>query len=209
MSARGNVTLLERLIRFGSFRIYQRARIKWFWYLSDRAIISGEPIMNNAVLFIGKGQIKLGLGARFGVYPSPGYFNTYSHIEARSEEASIEIGAQVYLNNNACLISDGAGIRIGDRCLIGHNFTAFDSDFHEMDPARRREGTPAMAPVVIGENVFIGSNVTVLKGVTIGDNCVIAANSVVVSSVPDNQIAGGNPCRVLKALDPGATLDAR
>ena len=58
----------------------------------------------------------------------------------------------------------------------------------------------AHAPVIIGENCWIGRNVSIMKGVTIGDNCVIAANSVVTKSIPANCIAAGNPAKVVKNI---------
>ena len=56
------------------------------------------------------------------------------------------------------------------------------------------------APVVIGEDCFIGAGTTILKGVTIGDRVVIGAGSVVTKSIPADCIAAGNPCRVIKGI---------
>ena len=53
--------------------------------------------------------------------------------------------------------------------------------------------------MIIEDNVWIGVNTTILKGVTIGENSIIGANSLVVKDIPPNVIAGGNPCKVLKA----------
>jgi len=61
-------------------------------------------------------------------------------------------------------------------------------------------GIPKTASVKIGTNVFIGSNVRILKGVSIGDNTVIANGSIVVSSIPKDVIAGGNPAKILRSL---------
>lgn len=97
-----------------------------------------------------------------------------------------------------------ASIEIGPDCLLGANVTIVDSDFHPLDPVRRRDPPTSdaigVAPVRIGRNVFIGMNVLVLKGVTIGDNSVIGAGSVVTTDIPANVIAAGNPCRVLRTL---------
>ena len=62
------------------------------------------------------------------------------------------------------------------------------------------QGIPKTGRVVIGENVFAGSNVKILKGVSIGDNTVIGNGSVVTKSIPGNVIAGGFPCRIIKNL---------
>lgn len=99
-------------------------------------------------------------------------------------------------------------IDIGPDCLLGANVTIVDSDFHPLDPARRHEPADSdaigVAPVRIGQNVFLGTGAIVLKGVTIGDNSVIGAGSVVTSDVPPNVVAAGNPCQMLRALKPAA-----
>ena len=92
-----------------------------------------------------------------------------------------------------------------------------DSDFHPLAPAQRLIDAHALAPflkdrpprpklktapVIIGNNVWIGMNATILKGVTIGDNSVVAAGSVVTKSVPANVVVAGNPAVVIKKLDP-------
>lgn len=93
-------------------------------------------------------------------------------------------------------------IEIGNDCLIGANVKIFDTDFHPSDPELRRKTPNAgkVAPVTIGDNVFIGANAMVLKGVTIGDDSVIAAGSVVVKDVPAGSLAGGNPAKVIRRL---------
>ena len=57
-------------------------------------------------------------------------------------------------------------------------------------------------PIVLEDNVWLGLNVVVLKGVTIGKNSLIGANSVVTKDIPANVIAVGNPCRVIKQIEP-------
>jgi len=75
-----------------------------------------------------------------------------------------------------------------------------DFDWHNLDPAMRRMDCISSAPVVIHDNAFIGVNSIVWKGVTIGKNSVIGANSVVTRDIPDNVIAAGNPCKVIKSI---------
>ena len=86
-------------------------------------------------------------------------------------------------------------IHIGDNLLCGANVLITDSDWHFGD---YRSGEDK--EVIIGNNVWLGYGVIVLKGVTIGDNSVIGAGSVVTSAIPENSIAAGNPCRVIKSL---------
>jgi len=89
-------------------------------------------------------------------------------------------------------------IKVGKNVLIGSHTMIIDNDFHHSDPAKRHlsEDIPAR-PITIEDNVFIGTNCMILKGVTIGKNSVIGANSVVITSIPENSIAIGNPCKVV------------
>lgn len=111
---------------------------------------------------------------------------------------NIRIGKRVFINSG-CAFQDQGGVRIGDDCLIGHNVVLATLD-HDMDPRRRADMHPA--PVVIGDNVWIGSNATVLAGVTIGDNAVVAAASVVTRDVPANAVVVGSPARVVRSVAP-------
>lgn len=79
---------------------------------------------------------------------------------------------------------------------MGANVTIMDSDQHTDDPRAGKD-----KPVRIEDNVWIGGGVTILKGVTIGRNSLIGAGSVVVKSIPENVIAAGNPCKVIRPLD--------
>lgn len=85
-------------------------------------------------------------------------------------------------------------IEIGDGVAISHDFTVMDSDAHEIIG----EGSRKTAPVKIGNHVWIGTRVTVLKGVTIGDDAVIGAGSVVTHDVPPHSLAVGIPARVVR-----------
>lgn len=102
-------------------------------------------------------------------------------------------------------------IEIGNDTAIAFDVTITDNSGHPTNPQDRRymRHTPhgskerssmysANAPIIIGENVWIGSRSRICKGVTIGDNAIIAANSVVTHDVPANAIAAGNPARIVK-----------
>lgn len=85
--------------------------------------------------------------------------------------------------------------------LVGTGVEIFDSDFHGLDVKDRGLSNAEWAkPVVIEDEVFLGSNVRVLKGVTIGKGSVIANSSVVVKSIPPGVLAGGNPAKVIRAI---------
>ena len=103
-------------------------------------------------------------------------------------------GKRVFINSG-CVFEDQGGVRIGDDCLIGHN-TVLATLNHDLDPGRRADMHPA--PIVLRDNVWIGSNVTVLAGVTIGPNAVVAAASVVTKDVPANAIVAGVPAKLIR-----------
>lgn len=186
-------------IRRQFFVIYQRYRVLKFKFLSDAENTDISAVFNQPVLLSGKGRIVL-KKCNLGVWPSPYYLNGYSHIEARNKGSEIIIGDGVVINNNAVIIAEKSFIRIGDDTLIGSEFNAYDSDFHGLHPEHRNSGHQLVAGVSIGENVFIGSRVTVLKGVSIGNNSVIANGSIVNKDVPADVIAGGVPVRIIRKI---------
>ena len=92
-------------------------------------------------------------------------------------------------------------IEFGNDVLVGINCSFLDNDGHNLAVEKRKINTPNSAPIRIGNNVFIGDNVTVLKGVSIGDNSVIGSGSIVTKSIPSNSIAAGNPAKVIRELN--------
>lgn len=110
---------------------------------------------------------------------------------------NITIGKRVFINSG-CRFQDQGGITIGDDVLIGHNVVLATLN-HGLDPEKRKYLYPA--PIVIGNNVWIGANVTVLPGVIIGKNAVIAAGAVVNKDVPENTIVGGVPARIIRSIE--------
>ena len=183
-----------------ALELAQRPRIWKYRAMSTCKRVSGTPIVQQPVLFLGLGEIVLGRDVEFGWPTSPLFYTGYCHLEATTAGSSIELGDGVQLNNNAFVKSEGAGIRIGARGLLGSHVEIFDSDFHDLHPGRRRGGTPRMAPVDIEENVFVGEGAMILKGVTIGADSVIGAGSVVTTSIPAGVVAAGNPARVVREL---------
>lgn len=110
---------------------------------------------------------------------------------------NITVGRNVFINSG-CHFQDQGGITIGDGALIGHSVVLATLD-HDKDPAKRHILHPA--PIVLGENVWIGANATVLSGVTIGDGAIVAAGAVVTRDVPPNTVVGGVPARVLRNIE--------
>lgn len=119
----------------------------------------------------------------------------------------LEIGDNTMLNGAS--ITAYEKVTIGKNCHIASSTLITDTDYHPVNPAvREREvlgykidfSEVQKAPVNIGNNVWIGWGSIVLKGVTIGDNSIIAAGSVVVSDIPPNVIAAGNPAKAKKTI---------
>ena len=95
--------------------------------------------------------------------------------------------------------------------MIGANSVIMDSDAHSLDADLRLStekvngvdinvAKAKKSPIIIEDNVLIGTNVIILKGVTIGRNSVIGAGSVVSKSIPADTIAAGNPCKIIKQI---------
>lgn len=110
---------------------------------------------------------------------------------------NITLGEYTYINMNCSFIDDGK-ITVGKRVMFGAN-VAIATVGHPIKPDMR--GYMYTDPVVIGDNCWIGANVTICPGVSIGENTVIGAGSVVTKNIPANVVAVGNPCRVLRAID--------
>jgi maltose O-acetyltransferase len=111
--------------------------------------------------------------------------------------SNIELGERVYFNFN-CVILDVCRVRIGRYTLFGPAVQIYTA-VHPLDAAERRRAESAK-PVEIGEDVWIGGGAIVLPGVRIGNRSVIGAGSVVSRDVPDDVLAAGNPCRVLRPI---------
>lgn len=146
---------------------------------------------------IGDGRIRLGTGVTVDTR------NTWIVGFKVSTDAELVIGDQVFIGYQTA-ISVANRVEIGSHTLIAGNVQIFDNISHPLSPERRRRDEQfrlaETAPVIIGENVWIGNAVHVMKGVTIGDNSVVAAGSIVTKSVPPNTLVAGNPAVVKKEL---------
>ena len=110
----------------------------------------------------------------------------------------VHFGRQVYANFNLTLVDD-THIYVGDCTMFGPNVVVATAG-HPILPELREQGYQFNMPVHIGRNCWLGAGVIVLPGVTIGDNVVVGAGSVVTKDLPDNVVAVGNPCRVLREV---------
>ncbi len=112
---------------------------------------------------------------------------------------NIHAGKNLLINYNVTIL-DVDEVHIGDYCMIGPGVLIATVN-HPVTPAGRRKHLSLIKPVVIGDDVWIGGNATILPGVHIGNNCVIAAGAVVTHDVPDNSLVGGVPAKVIKTIE--------
>lgn len=125
------------------------------------------------------------------------------HIEAPFNAnwggKNVHFGNNIYCNSNVTFVDDG-NIYIGDDALIAPN-VVFCTAAHPILPILRKNNYVYSRSISVGKNVWIGAGVLVLPGVTIGDNSVIGAGSVVTNDIPENVIAYGVPCRVIREIN--------
>jgi acetyltransferase-like isoleucine patch superfamily enzyme len=108
----------------------------------------------------------------------------------------LELGERVFINQG-CRFLDYAGIRLGDRVMIGPGAT-FITVSHPVDPAERRLHLTG-GPIDVAENVWIGAGAMILPGVSIGGNAVVAAGAVVADDVPADTLVTGPKAAVHRA----------
>ena len=128
------------------------------------------------------------IGNNFTVKP-PFYCDYGCHIFA---------GDNLYINYD-CTILDCNFVHLGNNVLIASKVQIYTA-YHPTNPQTRLSGRELAAPVTIGDNVWLGGGVIICPGVTIGSNVTIGAGSVVTKDIPDNVVAVGNPCRVIKTV---------
>lgn len=204
------LTLLQRTPPEQAESLVRSLLIQYFFHTSNKAMVevtgvaAGQaPRLNllSPTVFKGRGRVRVAATTLLGWGQSP-FSHRASYIEARNEGALIEIGEKTTINNAAVLIAEGAGIRIGARCLIGTEFQVMDTNAHELELGCRHKADSRTRQVLIGDDVFIGSRVTLLKGCHIGDGCVVAAGAVVSPgfvALPMSIVAG-NPATVVGAV---------
>lgn len=112
--------------------------------------------------------------------------------------SNITVGNNFYANFD-CIILDVAKVSIGDNVFFAPRVGVYTAG-HPIDAGVRNTLLEFGKPVTIGNNVWVGGNVVINPGVTIGNNVVIGSGAVVTKDIPDNVIAAGNPCRVLREI---------
>lgn len=114
---------------------------------------------------------------------------------------NINIGTNCQIGGNNYFTCQG-NIKIGDNVLFASNVSIISSEHNYQDVSVpiMNQGS-RVAPVEIGDDSWLGINVTVLSGTTIGKHCVVGANSLVRGQFPDYCVIAGNPARILKRYD--------
>lgn len=157
------------------------------------------PSLDCPIRCDGAGDVRLDGKVSFGFKKAPMLGVGEILIQARTPESKIFIGAGTTTSNNISIIASSK-ISIGEGCQIGDLVAIYDCDFHEINPETRNDSVGEIIPVKIGNNVWLGSRVMVLKGVKIVDHCVIAAGSIVTTSIPERTLAAGIPARIIRKI---------
>ncbi len=131
-------------------------------------------------------------------------------IETYESKITVAPNAKLYIGNNTGISSTVIGcfeeIHIGNNVNIGGGTRIMDSNFHCLDWKIRQNRMEdcknvKTSPILIEDNVFIGARCIICKGVKIGARSIIAAGSVVIKDIPEDCIAGGNPCKIIKRIN--------
>jgi acetyltransferase-like isoleucine patch superfamily enzyme len=191
------------------YRFHVSVREGWIWtrrffwneplFRSQCESVGGGLWMEELPYINGLGRIVIGDGVRLSGKQSI----SFGRCDRKIPELVIGDGTFV---GHGCGFQIAQSVRIGRHCLLAGSVHVYDMDGHPLDADRRRAGDPTppegVAPVVIGDDVWIGNGAFILKGVTVGDRSVIAARAVVTKDVPTDSVVAGNPARVVKYLTP-------
>jgi acetyltransferase-like isoleucine patch superfamily enzyme len=180
---RGDLRMLGPLIVKAREALAARYYLRACTQLGRYVRVVGRPLMQNSgTLIIGERTIIQSTTVRCELIAYAG--------------GRLEIGPRTWIHYG-CSIAAHELIHIGADCHIGPYTNIIDNAYHDIEDHLM---TPPSRPVVIGDNVWIGTRVIILPGVTIGDRAVIGAGAVVTKDVPPRSVAAGNPARVLRSF---------
>ena len=172
--------LARRIVNIAARFWWSRAGVK----IGDKVAFHGMPPR-----LVVHGQLSFGDQVTF----RGGRVRTFIDVKA---SGAVAIGSGSFVNSGV-EIQSVVGVTIGSGCLLGDEVVIQDTSFHEIDEG----AAPKVAPVVIGDNVWIARRAIILPGVTIGDHAVIGAGSIVTRSVGPKTVVAGNPARPLRRVD--------
>jgi len=130
--------------------------------------------------------------AKEGLWLQPPFYCDYG--------SNMIIGERVFFNFN-CVVLDVMKVVIGDRTLFGPNVQIYTAT-HPVNHKERASGVEYAKPITIGNDVWVGGSAVICPGVSIGDRTIIGAGSVVTKDIPSDVFAAGNPCKVIREIDP-------
>ncbi len=173
------------MLRGRAVRFFNLPNIKW-----GRMLKLGDYVYLSA---LGKNGIALGHHVSIGSFSRLVVSTSLNHV-----------GEHIVLGNNVGIgeyayLGGGGGLHIGDDCIVGQYFSCHPENHvqENLEVPIRLQGVTRKG-IVIGNNCWIGSKVTILDGVQIGSGCVIAAGAVVTKSFPDNMVIGGVPAKIIR-----------
>jgi acetyltransferase-like isoleucine patch superfamily enzyme len=163
----------------------------------SRCAMVGHRFRMEYLPFIeGQGQIHIGNDVRLSGKSDIGFGNRFA------DEPVLRIGDGTFIGHG-CSFSTARSITLGQHCLIAGGVSIYDYDGHSYQAEERRLHLPFpaenCAPVVVGDDVWVGAKAVILKGVNIGNGAIVAAGSVVTKDVPAGAVVAGNPARVIKS----------
>ena len=218
MNTMSNPTLLQQIARVRVLTSPNVRKSLWYWALMSAKYWGGGTnlpinITIRGMFYIFKhkhAEIKLGDHVRIinKLKYNPAGVVHPTVLRAAVPEAKIVIGDRVGISG--AIICCETMVTIGNDCLLGANCSIYDTDYHPLGHIARRNNDQSLVkrrPVVIGNDCWIGANAVILKGVSIGPRSVIGANSVVVSDIPPDTVAAGNPARVIGRITDETAYD--
>ena len=177
---------------------WKRRAARWFGVVTTLPYRLGGRVRISPGL-LGNGRLRISGPGTVILDPE---VNAWSHAEVNRlittrPEAVIRIGRNARLNG--CTLRAASRIEVGADCVLGSCEVRDDEEWPST--VLRGRGTNGPRPVIIGDNVWIGGQASILPGVRIGRNSVVGIHAVVFEDVPPDVIVAGNPARVVRALE--------
>lgn len=188
--------LIKFLLEIG-YQIYNYLVIKYY-----NVHYSDYPKIRGRIFLTGRGEIKIGKNLKINSSLSSNAIGgDHRTIFSVSSGAVLEIGDHSGISNTTIICRES--VKIGDYVKIGGSVKIYDTDFHSLDCVKRSNiitDIPKNTAIIIKNHCFIGAHSIILKGVTIGEKSIVGAGAVVTKSIPDGEIWGGNPAKLIRKI---------